>query len=239
MKCIFLTKLLDILLPPACSICGASVTENATLCPNCFAQLNFITKPQCRICGRPFEFDIKGDCVCAKCLAEPPLFAKARAAVCYDDTSKKIILPFKHADRLDLLPLMVKLMHTAAEELMSESDLIIPVPLHRWRLLKRKYNQSALLAQRLAKQYHKIYMPTGLKRIRATNSQGHLAPKERKTNVRKAFKVTKPSAIKGNRILLIDDVLTTGATANECTRVLLKAGAKQVCLLTFAVTVHK
>ena len=231
-------RLLDFLLPPICGICHCPVSENTTLCPDCFSKINFISKPYCPICGRPLPFDIMGECICAKCLTKRPLFLKARAAVRYDEISKKILLPFKHGDRLDLAPLIIKLMRRAADELMPEADIVIPVPLHRWRILKRKYNQSAILANRLAKMYQKPYAPCVLKRVRATPSQGHLSAIERKKNVTKAFKVTKPDKIKGKRILLVDDVLTTGATANECTKVLLRAGAKQVCLLTFAAT-HK
>ena len=234
-----LTKLLDILLPPVCGACNCPVSKPATLCAECFSKIHFITEPRCQICGRPFEFDIKGECICAKCLMKRPLFLKARAAVQYDEISKNIILPFKHANRLDLLPLIVKLMRPAADTLMPETDVIIPVPLHWFRFLKRKYNQSNELAYRLAKIYHKTYLPSTLKRKRATPSQGHLTPAERKRNVTNAFKITKPNQVKGKRILLIDDVLTTGATANECTKILLNAGATQVCLLTFACTTKK
>lgn len=233
---IFLEKVLDFLLPPTCGCCGNPITKAHTLCPDCFAKLHFITPPYCKICGHPFEFDIMGEPICPQCLAKRPAFSKARAVVQYDEESKRILLPFKHGDRLDLVPLMVKLMQRAADELISETDIIIPIPLHRWRLLKRKYNQSALLAKRLAKIYHKTFLPNTLKRTRATPSQGHLSPHERKRNVSKAFKVIKPEIIKGKRILLVDDVLTTGATANECAKVLLRAGAAQVCLLTFAKT---
>lgn len=234
-----LSKLLDFLIPPACSICNQAVDETATLCPDCFGEIKFITPPYCKICGRPFEFDIMGECVCAECLKKRPLFLQARSAVQYNDMSKKILLPFKHADRLDLVPLMVKLMRRAADELMPDADVIIPVPLHWSRRLKRQYNQSALLVGKLAKLYHKTFSPCVLKRTRATPSQGHLSPDERKRNVTGAFVVAKPELVAGKRVLLVDDVLTTGATANECTKVLLKAGATQVCLLTFASTIRK
>ena len=229
-----LAKVVDILIPPICGICQCPVSKNATLCPECFSKLNFITKPYCHICGRPFEFDIMGERVCAKCLMKRPLFLKARSAVQYDEASKKLLLPFKHADRLDLVPLLVKLMRPTANDLMPETDIILAVPLHWLRLLKRKYNQSDELAYRLAKIYHKTYVPNVLKRQRATPSQGHLTAQERNRNVRGAFKVTHPNKIKGKRILLIDDVLTTGSTVNECTKVLLKAGAKSVDVLTIA-----
>ena len=232
-------KLLDFILPPVCPVCSEPILEKHTLCPKCFSDLHFITEPCCEICGHPFPFDTLGNKKCAKCLAEPPLFAKACAVVTYDEASKKVILPFKHGDRLDLVPLMAKMMAQRGKELISLSDLICPVPLHRFRLLKRKYNQSALLAKLLAKQFYKEYAPDGLKRIRSTPKQGKLTPAQRKQNIANAFRINKRIKIEGKSVLLVDDVLTTGATANECAKVLLKAGAKQVFLLTFAATTPK
>ena len=232
-------RLLDLLLPPVCPICKDPVAEQDTLCPKCFAALRVISDPSSHICGRPFPFDILGDKICAQCLSKPPIFHQARAVVVYDDVSKKIILPFKHGDALDLVPLIVKMMMNRAKTMIEESDIIVPVPLHRLRLLKRKYNQSALLAKRLAKHCHKKYAPDGLVRIRFTHNQGKLSPNQRKKNVANAFRTNPRFNFKDKHILLIDDVLTTGATANECAKVLLKAGAKQVDLLTFATTEPK
>ncbi len=232
-------NVLDVLLPPVCPVCGEPVYENTTLCPKCFGALHFITDPCCRVCGRPFPFDMLGDPVCANCLSSTPLFHKARAVVIYDQMAKKIILPFKHGDRLDFTPLIAKMMAARDKEMIENADYIIPVPLHRLRLLKRKYNQSALLARALTKNFHKAYVPDGLKRIRSTPKQGKLSPDERVHNVAKAFRVNLHYDFKGKSILLIDDVLTTGATANECTKILLKAGAKQVDILTFATTIPK
>ncbi len=230
-------KILDFLIPPVCGICDEPVMETATLCAKCFAALTFIREPRCTVCGRPFEYDILGERTCSKCLMKRPIYAKARSALAYDDASKKLILPFKNGDRLDLAPLLVKLMSNAAPNLLTEADVLVPIPLHRLRLLKRKYNQSAVLAMKLAKKFEKKCLPSALVRVRATPSQGHLSPAERKKNVRGAFKVRAPEKIKGKKILLIDDVLTTGATANECAKVLLKVGAKEVSLLTLASTV--
>ena len=231
-----LLKLLDILIPPVCALCNERVSENATLCPKCFAQLNFITKPHCKICGRPFDCEVFGEMVCAHCLANPPRFTKARSVLMYDGAARKLILAFKHGDRLDLVPLLTKLMIRVAAELMPKVDIVMPVPLHRLRLLKRKYNQSAILTKRLAKYYRKPYNFDILKRVRSTCSQGHLTARERRKNVMNAFDIKSSQLIQDKTVLLIDDVLTTGATANECAKVLLKAGAKQVYLLTFAST---
>lgn len=232
----FFAKLLNIVLPPICGICKEFVNEENTLCPTCFKQMNFITKPYCKICGRPFEFAVSDDCVCSQCLMEQPLFSKARSVLVYNDASKKLILPFKNGDRLDLAPLLAKMMQRSATDMINETDIIIPVPLHRWRLFKRKYNQSAILAQKLAKIFCKEYSPDALKRIRASPSQGHLTAKERRKNVVNAFHVKRPEKVYQKSVLLIDDVLTTGATANECAKVLLKSGASQVFLLTIAST---
>ena len=233
----FWNRLLDFVLPPICPICKQPVWTNHGLCPDCFKSLQFITEPCCKACGRPFPFNILGEQTCAKCLSNPPLFHRALSVVVYDDTSKKLILPFKHGDRLELTPLMAKLMAQRGKDLIEEADLILPVPLHRLRLLKRKYNQAALLAKQLAQQFHKSYRPDGLNRIRSTPKQGKLTPEERRKNVANAFKINHHLSVQGKNVLLIDDVLTTGATANECSKILLKAGAKQVCILTFATTV--
>ena len=235
MRSIF-QKLLDVLVPPRCPMCGVLVSEVSTLCPDCFSKLHFISNPRCQICGRPFEFALTNDCLCPQCLNHPPSFQKARAAVVYNHDSKKIILPFKHNDRIDLGPLISKLMFVAAEELISDVDIICPVPLHQFRLIKRKYNQSALLACQLARRYQKNYCPDLLKRTRSTSSQGHLKAQDRKQNVAHAFAVKRPNLIPNKKILLVDDVLTTGATANECSKVLLAAGATSISLVTFAAT---
>ena len=231
-----LLKLLDILIPPVCALCNERVSESATLCPKCFAELNFITKPYCKVCGRPFGCEVFGDMLCGHCLEKLPRFKKARSVLVYDGAAKKLILAFKHGDRLDLGPLLVKVMLRGAEELMPEVDIVMPVPLHRLRLLKRKYNQSAILAKHLAKHFHKSYNLDILKRVRSSRNQGHLTASERRKNVMNAFCVKPSNILQDKTILLVDDVLTTGATANECAKVLLKAGAKQVFLLTFAST---
>ena len=231
-----LNKLLNLVLPPVCPICKNPVLEKSSLCPECFKNLQFITEPCCKVCGTPFPFNVMGEQICARCLAKPPIFHKARSVLIYDEMSKKIILPFKHGDRLDFVPLMGQLMAQCGKELIEEADILLPVPLHRLRLLKRKYNQSALLATYLAKKFHKSYMPDGLKRIRSTPKQGKLTPEQRKTNIAKAFRVNSRLSVKDKIVLLIDDVLTTGATANECAKTLMKSGAKQVYVLTFATT---
>jgi len=227
-----LNLILDFLIPPVCPICFERVDVVHTLCPKCFSELKFITRPCCEICGYPFEFDLDGEHLCGRCLKEPPLYHKARSLFVYNDASKKLILPFKHGDRIELALLFVKLIRQNYADIIKENDVVVPVPLHIRRLIKRKYNQSALIAKPLAQKFNKRYLPTTLKRLRATSSQGHLSAAERKKNVANAFGVVHPEEIKGKNVLLIDDVMTTGATVNECTKALLKAGAKQVDIIT-------
>lgn len=227
-------SLIDFILPPHCPICKKYLQSAHALCPDCFGHIRFITHPLCQRCGRPFEFQIPEEPLCGVCCTKIPLFQKARAAFVYDSFSKELILPFKHGDKTELTPLLTTLMMTAGAELFPDNDLILSVPLHKTRLMKRKYNQAGLLAKSLSERLHKPYLPHVLIRNKATSSQGHMRAAERKQNVANAFILKYPEKIKGKRILLIDDVMTTGATLNECARLLLKNGAKSVCYLTLA-----
>ena len=229
----FLQKVLDFLLPPLCPVCHDRI-ETDGVCPKCFSALEFIGTQKCSVCGKPLDAIVPGMAVCGACIKNPPLFHQAEAVFKYNDTSKKLILPFKHGDHIELADLFVKWMWQNSSELIKRNELLMPVPLHWRRLFKRKYNQSALLAKKLAKKYDKVYDPLTLVRVKSTLSQGHLSPKERQKNIKNAFRVKDPKKIKGKHILLIDDVFTTGATVDECAKVLLKAGAKSVDVLTIA-----
>lgn len=228
------SSFIDFILPPHCPICKKSLQNAHGLCPDCFAHIRFITPPLCHKCGRPFEFQIPEEPLCGVCCTKIPLFKKARAAFIYDSFSKELILPFKHGDKTELTPLLTTLMMTAGADIFPETDIILAVPLHKIRLIKRKYNQAGLLAKALSERLHKPYLPHILIRHKATSSQGHMRVAERKRNVSNAFKIQNPALIKGKNILLIDDVMTTGATLNECTKILLKSGAKSVSYLTLA-----
>ena len=229
---------LNFLLPPTCPICHQRIESNG-LCPKCFSGLEFIGTQKCSICGKPLDAIIPKMAVCGACLKNPPYFRQAEAVFKYNDTSKKLILAFKHVDHVDLNNLFIKWMEQNSGKLIQKNDLIIPVPLHWRRLLKRKYNQSALIAQGLAKNFGKIYDPLTLIRRKPTKSQGHLSPKERQKNIKNAFYVKNSNKIKDKTILLIDDVFTTGATVNECAKVLLQAGAKSVDVLTIVRVVRE
>jgi ComF family protein len=227
---------LDILLPPLCLSCDGPVSAQQTLCPACWGQIHFIADPFCAGCGVPFETPVGSGMLCGSCLTEPPLFKAARAAMLYNDASRKIIISFKHSDRIHPARALASWMHRAGQEFWAEADFIAPVPLHRGRLFSRRYNQAALLARHVAGLMDKPIFVDALQRTRATPIQGHLKRKERQENVRKAFALNPryTAKIRGKTAILVDDVLTTGATVNECSRVLLDAGAEAVCVLTLA-----
>jgi ComF family protein len=179
-------------------------------------------------CGAPFEYDVGERC--AACLAQPRAFARARAACLYDDASRDLILKFKHADRTDLARLFSRWIGRAAADLLAEADAVAPVPLHPTRLLHRRYNQAAEIARPLARAHRLSYLADSLVRARRTESQGGKSGSGRRRNVVGAFVVPqgRKRHVEGRRILLIDDVLTTGATAEACARALLTAGARAV-----------
>lgn len=207
-----------------------------------WTKLSFISHPNCHNCGLPFDFAPSGslsggeDMRCASCLVDPPEFSKARAAIVYDDASRDFILAFKHGDRTEHVVTMLPWLKTAGADLWADTDLIVPVPLHRWRLWRRRYNQAALMGRAVANMNGKAFMVDALDRTRPTPSQGHLKADERRKNVKSAFSVhpKRRSALQGKNVLLIDDVYTTGSTVRECARVLREAGAKDVFVLTLA-----
>ncbi len=228
--------LLDLLLPPQCLRCRAAVDVPGRLCAECWREVDFLGPPLCEGCGRPFDFHLGSAARCIACLRRPPSYGRARAVLRYDDASRGLILGFKHGDRTESAGAFGGWMARAGAELLREADLLVPVPLHRWRLLSRRYNQSALLARRLARISGVPYAPDLLRRLRATPSQGGLDARERRRNVRGAFGVAPGQGprLAGLRVLLIDDVLTTGATVEACARCLLAAGAGGVDVLTLA-----
>ena len=189
----------------------------------------------CECCGLPFEFDPGEAMRCAACLVRPPTYDRARAIFVYDEKSRGPILALKHADRLDLVPGFAHWLERTGRPLLAETDLIVPVPLHRFRLWRRRYNQAAELARALARRTEKPVALGALERSRATESQGAMSSASgRRRNVRRAFRVPKPAQVAARNILIIDDVLTTGATAEACALALKRAGAAKVQILALA-----
>jgi ComF family protein len=225
---------LDLLFPPLCIGCRTPVAD-AGFCAACWSELTFLDGPACACCGLPFPVALEGENLCAACLAKPPAFDRARAILAYDENSRGAILALKHADRLELVPGFARWLARAGQGLIAESDMIVPVPLYRSRLWQRRYNQSAELARRLARDWKLAFDPFALVRSRATPSQGAMASaKARRRNVLGAFKVPNPGCVAGKHVLLLDDVLTTGATAEACARALKRAGTSKVFVLALA-----
>ena len=227
-------RTLDLLLPPRCLACGSVVAAGGALCPACWEGIGFVAPPLCARCGQSFDLDPGEGAVCGACAARAPAFDRARAVFRYDAASRGLILRFKHGDRTGSAPHFARWLARAGAELLEDADVLVPVPLHRWRLLARRYNQAALLALALARLSGIACAPDALTRVRATPSQGTLGRGRRRANVRGAFALARPQAVAGRRVLLIDDVLTSGATVGECARVLLAGGASAVDVLTLA-----
>ena len=244
----FGASLLEFFLPRMCLFCGVPVGETAAVavCPDCEAQITWVASPLCTCCGRMFESRDGADRVCGDCQADPPPFARARAAVIYEgplvDALKKrpvleAITRFKFSRQLSLLPVMQHwLQQPLCLELVAAADLLAPVPLHPKRIKHRGFNQSLLLAQGFP---GALVAREAVVRTRHTAPQVGLNPKERQDNVKGAFAVTDPSRVKGQNVLLIDDLYTTGSTVKECARVLRRAGASRVEVLTVARVSHK
>ena len=231
---------LDAVLPLRCLGCGVEIAAPGALCPACWARLVFLGPPQCRHCGLPFAHEVAigagSDPVCAACLAHPPHWDRARAVFLYDDASRKLILAFKHGDQTHATPAFGRMLARAAAPLLPDADLVVPVPLRRRRLLSRRYNQAALLALALGRETGRPVAPDLLVRRRATPSQGTRDRGARRRNVAGAFALRpgRGAMVDGRRILLVDDVLTTGATIEECARVLKRAGAAGIDVVTLA-----
>lgn len=230
--------LLDLLLPPHCVACDQPVEAPGQLCADCFRETGFITEPFCVRCGVPFASAALGgpDSTCPGCRLGPPVFHRARAALRYDAQGRRLILPFKHADRTEIAGALAPHMARAGAALLRDADVLVPVPLHRVRLFRRRYNQAALLARAVGRIAGRRCLLDALLRRRATASLGEKSAAERAEEVAGAFAVRQSRAreLAGKRVLLIDDVMTSGATANACAAVLLAGGAVSVDVLVAA-----
>ncbi len=233
-------RTIDIILPPKCVLTGQRVDKIGTISHGYWQNISFIDEPYCDICSVPFDFhlDLTGDpTICGNCLSTPPTFDKLRTAIIYDENSKSMVLAFKYADKLVLKNIFSNWIIRAGNDLLNDSDIIAPVPLHRKRLWQRRYNQSAILAKEVAKNFTNLkYCPQLLKRIKTTPPQRGLSKQERINNVKNTIKVKEKylNDISGKNICIVDDVYTSGATINECAKILKKAGAKNIYALTLA-----
>jgi ComF family protein len=225
-------------LPLRCAACGEIVNGTAGFCTDCWKNLRFITRPHCNQCSEPFDLPVPDNSRCGNCLAKPPAWSAARSVWRYESAARDPILRLKYGDRTDLVTLFASHLAQKIDSLSADDLLIIPVPLHRWRMAMRTFNQAALLATALGRITGLPVQLDGLRRIRHTRPQQGLSRADRLLNVRGAFDVPNPLAIRGRTILLIDDVLTTGTTLEACARQLLRKGAADIKVLTLARVVH-
>jgi ComF family protein len=234
----FWRVLFDFFFPPKCPLCGENpeIPPGEDPCPACLSRIKYFSSPRCPRCGISFVSPSQSDHLCSECLTEERYFTKARAVCLYEGPIVEAISRFKYGGVTRLArPLGSFLVGYRDPEFpFSDLDLILPVPLHPARLRQRGFNQSLLLARYFSRK-HSIRLDfTALQRSRPTPPQTQLSGSQRQTNVRGAFQVRRPEVVSEKRILLIDDVFTTGATVRECAKVLLGAGAKQVDVLTLA-----
>ncbi len=225
-----------ILFPPVCAGCRRHVSQPGALCGACWPKLRFLEKPWCAVMGTPFSHDMGEGFLSAEAIANPPPFERARAAVAYSGVARQMVQGLKYADRTDLAPWMARWMVRAGAELVADAEVVLPVPLHWRRFFSRRFNQSAELARTVAALQQKPFAPTAIRRVKVTRQQVGLGLSEREDNVRAAFAVPPEHdiAVRGRRVLVVDDVYTTGATVSSVAKALKKSGARTVDVLTFA-----
>jgi ComF family protein len=230
-----LRSALDLALPRLCAACRAPV-EGQGLCPTCWSKLSFISRPYCERLGIPFVYDPGPGILSMEAIADPPAYNRARAAVRFDEVSRALVHALKYGDRLDLAPTMGRWLGHAGREVLADADALVPVPLHWRRNWARRFNQSAMLAASISATAGVPIAAGALKRVKPTVQQVGLSRSERAANVQGAFRVPaeRKAAVVGRKLVLVDDVLTSGATAEGCARALLRAGAANVDVLVFA-----
>lgn len=225
-------QMVDFALPPRCAGCGTIVDQVHDFCPECWKSIDFLGGTGCATCGMPLEATDAEQC--AACLSRPPRIARTRAAVAYGDISKAIAIRLKYGRKVALARTMARFMAPLVERDEEENRLLVPVPLHRWRLWNRGFNQSALIASQLSRRLGIESDPAALVRSRSTPTLKGMSLSQRRRTVGGAFTVARPEAVAGKTVVLIDDVLTTGSTAEACARALRRAGAKRIELVAWA-----
>lgn len=227
---------LDLAYPPQCVACSAITSQPATLCAQCWRTMPFIARPYCERLGKPFSVDIGGPLLSPAAIADPPVFERARAVAHHDGAARDLVHKLKYGDRQELAIAMGRLMATSAAEVFANADVLVPVPLHWTRLWQRRFNQAAALARVIAQETALPVEPALLRRRKRTLRQVGLTRPQRQQNLQGAFVVPEMAraALAGKRIVLIDDVMTTGSTANASARALLKGGAAAVDFVTFS-----
>lgn len=235
-----LDQFINVLLPPMCPVCKEPIGSNGGICTVCWTTLSFIEDPLCDRLGTPFAYDPGPGIVSSAALARPPAWARVRGAVSFDHSARVLVHALKYRDQHNTAKLMADLMARAGAELLSDADLLIPVPLYRFRLWQRRFNQAALLARHVQSSSGVPSRPQLLSRIRPTQAQVGLDFASRKKNVRNAFSVTDDVSLQvaDKKCILVDDVMTTGATAEACSKALLKAGAARVDVIVFALVLN-
>ncbi len=229
-------RVADWLLPPQCVLCHAATAASGLLCAGCWRGLAFIGEPVCQRLGTPFALDFGAGMLSPAAIADPPAFDRGRAAVHHHGAARQLVSALKYGERLDLAPLLARLMAGAGRPILADATLLVPVPLHRARLWQRRYNQAALLAREISRLTGIPVADDVLLRRRNTPQQVGLRRSERRQNLAGALALAAGAAgqMAGHRVVVIDDVRTTGATANACAHILRKAGAQRIDVLTFS-----
>jgi ComF family protein len=230
-----LAPVVDLVFPPRCPLCGEGLTAQPGLCAACWNELVIPGEPACALCQRPFGDSVSAASVCAPCLAAPPRHDGVAAGTLYNDTSRRLVLAFKHGGRIALAPMLARLI-SARLPFVDGEWLVVPVPLHRWRLWRRGFNQAALLGREIARQRGAELVVDALHRRKATPVLGGLGRKARSRALAGAIAVElrRQTKVSGRKIVLVDDVLTSGATSDACVSALKRAGAEKVVIACFA-----
>lgn len=231
----------DLIVPPCCVVCRSRIGAHHLLCASCWKDVHFVQPPLCDVLGIPLPFETGERMVSAAAVAHPPAYDRARAVAHFSGAMRTLVHQLKYADRHDASTLFGRWLMEAGREVLADAHIIVPVPLSRWRLLLRHFNQAAVLAKELSQQSGVPTDPLILRRIRSTRSQVGMTRDQRRRNVAAAFAVPprRRSRIHGRNVLLVDDVITTGATVDACARTLKRAGAARVDVLALAIVTNE